>query len=93
MDKIFTERKKIILDDNYHLEPDQFKGLVLVFREERERVKKSGDVETYIFEDRWYHPKLSQSLGKYLMLTQNRSETIEDLLNRVTRVENLIENL
>jgi hypothetical protein len=83
----------IRLDDKYHLEPDQFKGLVLVFREERERIKKDETVETYMFEDRWYHPKLSQSLSRYLMLTQNDSKTLEELLERVTRVENLINKL
>lgn len=83
----------IKLDNNYHLEPDQFKGLVLVFTQERERKKKDGTTETYTFVDRWYYPKLSQIMSRYLMLTQNDSKTIEDLLDRVTRVENLINNL
>lgn len=83
----------IKLDNNYHLEPDQFKGLVLVFHEERERTKKDNSTQTYTFEDRWYYPKLSQVMSKYLMLTQNESKTIEDLLERVTRVEKLIETL
>lgn len=83
----------IKLDNNYHLEPDQFKGLVLVFTEERERKKKDGTTEAYTFVDRWYYPKLSQVMSRYLMLTQNDSKTLEDLLDRVTRVENLINNL
>lgn len=93
MNKAFTDSKKIVLDDRHYLEPDQFKGLVLVFHEQRERTKKNGDTEVYTFEDRWYYPKLSQAICKYLTLAQSKSETIDQLLKATERVEKLIEKI
>jgi hypothetical protein len=93
MNKVFTDSKKIVLDDRYYLEPDQFKGIVLVFHEQRERTKKDESKQTYTFEDRWYYPKLSQVMSKYMTLTQSDSETVRDLLRATERVETLIEKL
>ena len=93
MNKVLTDSKKIVLDDRYYLEPDQFKGIVLVFHEQRERVKKDKSKEVYTFEDRWYYPKLSQVMSKYLTLTQSDSSSIEELIKATDRVETLIEKL
>lgn len=102
MNEIFVKKgtNKIVLDANYYLEPDQFKGLVLVFHEPRvkEKIdpktrKKTGESENYIFEDRWYFPKLSQTLNKYMTLTLNNSFDIMDLIRYVKSVEQKIDAL
>ena len=92
--------KKIILDDKYFLQPDGYHGLVLVFEEERTRKKldpktkkETGETEEYIFTDKWYHPKLSQSLSKYLQLTTSEAKSIEELRDVVLRVEDKINSL
>jgi len=100
MNEVFKQTKKIVLDDNYYLEPDQFKGIVLVFNEQRQREKvikengkkvKTGAFENYTFEDRWYYPKLSMVLNKYLSLKQVDAKSIEELNKIVLRVEKTIE--
>jgi hypothetical protein len=92
MNKIFTEKNtdKVVLDEKYYLEPDGFKGLVLVFEEPRVREKKDKTEEDYVFQDRWYFPKLSQTISKYLMLTTNEAKSIEELRDIVLRVEKTI---
>jgi hypothetical protein len=93
MNKVFTDSNRIVLDDRYYLEPDGFKGIVLVFHEQRERKKKDNSKEIYTFEDRWYYPKLSQVMSKYLTLTQSDSKSIEELIEATVRTEKLIEKL
>jgi hypothetical protein len=82
--------KKIILEGKYYLEPDSDHGLVLTFEEERIREKKDGTEEKYLFQDRWFFPRTSQTLSKYLSLVVQESNTIEELKETVERVENLI---
>ncbi len=94
MNDIFKQMKtkKITLDDRWHLEPDQFKGLVLVLEEPRTRVKKdTQEEETYTFVDKWYHLKLSQTLENYLKQTTLKATSIEELKEIVLRVEGAIE--
>ena len=93
MNKAFKNTQKIVLDDKFYLEPDQFKGLVLVFNEERTRTKKDGTEEQYVFEDRYYHPSLSQTLRKYMMLKVNYANSINDLHTIVQQLENTINSL
>jgi len=102
MNEIFikTNSEKIQLDDKYSLQPDGFKGLVLVFEEQRVREKidvktkeKTGETEQYTYTDKWYHPKLSQSLSKYLQLTTLEAKTIEELKDIVLRVEDKINSI
>lgn len=92
--------KKIILDDKYYLEPDGYHGLVLVFEEERTRKKldpktkkETGETEDYIFSDKWYFPKTSQTLDKYLTLSLKENKTVEELRNTLERVEKTIESI
>lgn len=91
---------RIILDEKYTLQPDGYHGLVLVFEEERTRKKldaktkkETGETEEYIFQDKWYHPRLSQSLSKYLHLTTLEAKSIEELKDIVLRVEDKINNI
>ena len=102
MNEIFTKlnSERIELDKRYSLEPDGYHGLVLVFKEKRVREKvdaktkkKTGETEEYIFTDKWYHPKLSQSLSKYLQLTTSEAKSIEELRDIVLRVEDKINKI
>lgn len=93
MNKVFKESNKIVLDDKFYLEPDQFKGLVLVFHEMRERKKKDKTTETYEFEDRFYHPTLSQTLRKYMTLKVNYANCINELHTIVSQLEIKIDSL
>lgn len=99
MNEIFKNNNpnKIILDKLYSLQPDGFRGLVLVFEEERTRKKldsktkkETGESEQYIFTEKYYYPKLSQSLTKYLKLSLNVSKDLEDIKNTLERIENKI---
>ena len=102
MNEVFKKlnSERIELDKRYSLEPDGFRGLVLVLEEERVREKvdaktkkKTGETEEYIFTDKWYHPKLSQSLSKYLQLTTSEAKSIEELRDIVLRVEDKINKI
>ena len=102
MNEIFTKlnSERIELDKRYSLESDAFRGLVLVLEEKRVREKvdaktkkKTGETEEYIFTDKWYHPKLSQSLSKYLQLTASEAKSIEELRDIVLRVEDKINQI
>ena len=102
MNDIFTKLKenKVVLDEKYSLQPDGYNGLVLVFEEKRERKKldsktkkETGETEEYIFTDKWYYPKISQSLNKYLQLVTSESKNIEELKNIVLRVEEKVDDI
>lgn len=94
MNKTFKNNKKIELSEGWHLEPDGFNGIVLVFSEKRERKnKKTDELEDYIYEDRWHHPRISQSLKEYVKLTQNSSKTIEEILEKTDKIYTLLERM
>ena len=102
MNEVFKKlnSERIELDKRYSLEPDGFRGLVLVLEEKRVREKvdaktkkKTGETEEYIYTDKWYHPKLSQSLSKYLQLTASEAKSIGELRDVVLRVENKIASI
>lgn len=94
MNKTFKNNKKIELSEGWHLEPDGFNGIVLIFSEKRERKnKKTGELEDYIYEDRWHHPRISQSLKEYVKLTQNSSKTIEEILEKTDKIYTLLERM
>ena len=94
MNKTFKNNKKIELSEGWHLEPDGFNGIVLVFSEKRERKnKKTDELEDYIYEDRWHHPRISQSLKEYVKLTQNSSKTIDEILEKTDKMYTLLERM
>lgn len=86
-------KKKIILDDKFHLESDSFNGLVLIFQEERIKTKEDKTEVPFIFTDKWYYPKLSMVLNKYLQLKTKEAGNVEELKEIVLRVEQTIEKL
>ena len=76
MNNIFKKAKKeeIILDDNFKMSHDSFKGIVLTFSEMREREKvnekrkKTGEKEQYLYEQAYYYPSVGLALKKYDIL-------------------------
>lgn len=67
MNNIFKKagKDKIQIDNNYFLETDSFRGIVLVREFEKERKKKDETVETYLAQERWYYPRVVMALEKY----------------------------
>lgn len=93
MNNIFktSGKKKIELDSRYYLCTDGGSGVSLVFHEPRKRINKKTELEEdYIFEDKWYFTKLHSALEKFVELTQNSSETIEEILRKTIEIEKVL---
>ncbi len=79
MNNLFKKEKMIKLDNNFTLSSDGYHGICLTFTEKRERektvkiegkTKKTGEVEEYDFEDKWYFTTISPALERYMELKQ-----------------------
>jgi hypothetical protein len=96
MNELFKKAntKRFELDQNYFLESDGYHGLTLVFEEPRTRKKKDGSgEEEYLYIDKWYLPKISMVLNKYLELKTKNTKSIEELRDVVLRVEEKIDSI
>lgn len=102
MNKTFTQKSKIELDNNYYLEPDGDNGIVLIFSEMRKRDKtvkengktiKTGEQEDYLYESRTYHTRIAQSLRYYVEKTLNSSKTLEDIIQKEDKLLKIITKL
>jgi len=102
MNKAFKNNKVIVLDEKYTLTPDSDNGVILTFSETRQREKtevrdgkkvKTGETEDYIFEDRWYHPRIAQSLKEYVNQSLNSSKTLKEIIEKEDKIFNLISEL
>ena len=96
MNELFKKAntKKFELDENYFLESDGYHGLTLVFEEPRKRTKKDGSgEEEYLYLDKWYLPKISMVLNKYLELKTKNTKSIEELRDVVLRIEEKIDSI
>ncbi len=98
MNNTFKNTKRIELDDKFSLTPDGDNGLVLTQevlkirkKIDKESKKPTGEVEEYLGTERWWFPKLSQSINKYIQLTTNEAESIIELKEILLRIENTIE--
>jgi len=94
MNKVFTNRTKIVLDKYYWLTSDGDSGIVLTFSETRQRKnKETGETEDYVFEEKLYYTRIVQALKKYVDLTQNNCKTLEEILEKTSRIDALLERL
>jgi hypothetical protein len=96
MNELFkkTNTKRFQLDENYFLEPDGYHGLTLLFEETRMKKKKDGSgKEEYLFVDKWYYPKISMVLTKYLELRTKNTKSVEELRDVVLRIETKIDSI
>ena len=90
MNATFKKSERIELDENYFLTPDSYNGLVLNFEEKRTKTNKSDELVEFTFKDKWYYPKISMVLDKYLQLKSRECKSISDLKDIVLRVEKTI---
>ena len=94
MNKAFIKTKKIELDSNWYLTPDGFNGVTLTFHEKRQKVKKETDKEVYFeYTEDYHYPRISQALTKYVTVTQNNSETLQEILDKTDFLIKLIDKL
>lgn len=78
---IFKAGDKVILNENFYLQPDGFSGVNLVCTEIREKKNKEGEMEQKEHTESYYYPKLDMALSKFVQITQNSSNTIEEILS------------
>lgn len=96
MNELFKKAKtdRFQLDEKFYLESDGFHGLTLVFEETRTKKKKDGSGEDeYLYTDKWYYPKISMVLNKYLELVTKDTKSVEELRDVVLRVEKKIDSI
>lgn len=96
MNELFKKAKtdRFQLDEKFYLESDGFHGLTLVFEETRTKKKKDGSgEEEYLYTDKWYYPKISIVLNKYLELVTKDTKSVEELRDVVLRVEKKIDSI
>jgi hypothetical protein len=96
MNDLFKKAKtdRFQLDENYFLESDGFHGLTLVFEETRMKKKKDGSgEEEFLYTDKWYYPRISMVLQKYLELVTKETKSVEELKDVILRVEKKIDSI
>lgn len=96
MNELFKKAKtdRFQLDEKFYLESDGFHGLTLVFEETRTKKKKDGSgEEEYLYTDKWYYPKISMVLNKYLELVTKDTKSVEELRDVVLRAEKKIDSI
>lgn len=94
MNKAFTKSKVIKLDNNWVITSDGETSIKLVFSEMRQRKNKTtGEIENFLYEEpRWY-TRISQSLKAYLDLSQNSSDSIEELITKTDYIVGVIDRI
>jgi len=96
MNDLFKKAKtdRFQLDEKYFLESDSFHGLTLVFEEIRMKNKKDGSgEEEFLYTDKWYYPRISMVLHKYLELVTKETKSVEELKDVIIRVEKKIDSI
>jgi hypothetical protein len=95
MNNIFKREGNITLDENFSLEHDGDHGVILIFQQERKRNKSKkvdgkkvydGNLENYIYNDRWYYPKVGMALEKYSLVRSNKTTNLEELTLSTNKV-------
>ena len=80
------------LDENYLLVYDE-SNVVLRYEENRIRIKKDGTKEPYLFNEDRYYPNVKTALKAYLNISLKGSTSVEDIINRIEKTEELINTL
>ena len=88
MNKAFTQKKVLVLDDNYAIKPGAGSSVILEFTEPR--LNEKG--ETVDFKEVWYMTRVAQALRKYADL-ELASDDIEDLIDRADKVYSVIDSI
>lgn len=91
MNKIFKKEKVITLDKFYHLTTDGANGVQLVLTEIRERKKKDSDEkENFVYTESLYFTRVNQALNRYVEMTQNNFDSLEDLISKTDKIYKVI---
>tara|TARA_R110000772_G_scaffold70627_2_gene155234 strand:+ start:652 stop:918 length:267 start_codon:yes stop_codon:yes gene_type:complete len=77
------------LDENHLLAYDE-SNVILRYEENRIRIKKDKTKEPYLFQEDRYYPTVKGALEAYLNISLKGSTTIEDIIERINKVEKLI---
>lgn len=94
MNKAFKNSIRIELDSNWFIESDGDNGVILTFREIRERVnKKTEEKEEYMFEDKFYYPRIAQALRAYVNKALNNSSSIQEIVEKEDLILSLIDKI
>ena len=99
MNEVFKKagKEEIILDDNFKMHHDSFRGIILTFSEMREREKvdekrkKTGEKEEYLFEEHRYFARVDQALERFVELSQNSAKSIEEILEKTDKILAVVE--
>ena len=90
--------RRINLDEKFYLAPNDNYGLMLTQevvkirkKVDKETKKPNGETEEYLGTEKYYFPRLSQSINKYIQLTSNEATSIEELKEILLRIEKTIE--
>lgn len=89
MNKAFTKKKELVLDENYKIIPDSDYGVILVFLTEKENKKK----ELVPFEQKYYFTRIAQALEKYVDLSMMTDNIMLEVLVNSKRIYEIIENI
>jgi len=85
--------KPIQLNKNYRIEKDTYYW-VLIFNEPRQKKnKKTGKIEDFIYEDKWYYPCIKMLLNKFIELDLKESESIQELSDKMGSLSAKVEEL
>lgn len=94
MNKLFTDNKtdKVVLNENWYLITEGFRGIQLVNHYSATKKKKDGTEEKYIKEDSTYHANVGQALTRFTELSQTTpTKTVEEVLEVVKNIESILE--
>ena len=94
MNRIFTDNKtdKVVLNENWYMTTDSFKGIQLVNHYPAVKKKKDGEKENYIKEDSTYHANVHQALTKFTEASQTvPTKTMEEVLEVCKNIESVLE--
>jgi len=80
------------IDNDYHLAYDE-NNVMLIYKKNRIRKKKSGVEEPYVYQEIRYYPNVKSALKAYVNQKLKGSDSIKDILSRIYEVELLINNI
>lgn len=98
MNNAFKQNKILVLSENYLIKPDNNNGVILVFSEQRTRVKRDEVLEVdieepFTFKEEWQYPRIAQALRKYADLEIMVEDNIELMIEKAEAVYKLIDRI
>ena len=79
------------LDDNYSLDFDSYNVMLRYENKTTKDIK--GQTKDITQRDLWYYPTIKLALKNYINFSLKYSESVSEVLNRIERLEKVIDNL